>query len=81
MSRLATGMLYDQTGLRFVPPSPNMRNLYEATLFPGVGMLETTNLSVGRGTDTPFERIGAAWIDGRLLAWQLNRLCIPGLSC
>lgn len=74
-------MLYDETGLLFVPPSPNMRNLYEATLYPGIGILETTNISVGRGTDTPFERIGAPWIDGRLLAAHLNRLGTPGVSC
>lgn len=73
-------MLFDDCGLRFVPPSPNMRNLYEATLYPGVGLVETTNVSVGRGTDTPFERIGAPWIDGVRLARRLNAAALPGCS-
>ncbi len=54
---------FDETGLIWVDPSPNMRNLNQAILYPGIGLLETTNLSVGRGTDTPFERIGAPWLD------------------
>ena len=52
---------FDATGLRWINPSPNMRSLTEAILYPGIGLLETTNLSVGRGTDTPFEVIGAPW--------------------
>lgn len=71
--------LFDACGLRFVPPSPNMRNLYEATLYPAIGLLETTNVSVGRGTDTPFERIGAPWIDGGPLARRINAAGIPGV--
>ena len=51
--------LYDRTGLLWVNPSPNMRSLTEALLYPGVGLLEATNLATGRGTDTPFERVGA----------------------
>ncbi|MCA8968950.1 MAG: DUF1343 domain-containing protein [Planctomycetes bacterium] len=78
---LDRAMLFDQTGLPFVPPSPNMRNLYEATLYPGVGLIETTNVSVGRGTDTPFERIGAPWIDGNALARRLRTAAVPGVSC
>lgn len=70
---------YDETGLAWVNPSPNMRNLYQATLYPGVGMIEYANVSVGRGTDTPFEQIGAPWIDGRALADTLNARKIPGL--
>jgi uncharacterized protein YbbC (DUF1343 family)/CubicO group peptidase (beta-lactamase class C family) len=66
------GMWLDATGQAWVNPSPNMRSLTEATLYPGVGLLETTNLSVGRGTDTPFELVGAPWLDGRKLAAYLN---------
>ena len=54
---------YDETGLEWINPSPNMRSLTAAALYPGVGLLETTNVSVGRGTDTPFEVVGAPWID------------------
>ncbi|MGH9942541.1 MAG: exo-beta-N-acetylmuramidase NamZ family protein, partial [Pyrinomonadaceae bacterium] len=72
-------MWFDSTNQTWVNPSPNMRSLTEATLYPGVGLLETTNLSVGRGTDTPFELIGAPWIDGRRLAAYLNARRIPGL--
>jgi len=69
----------DETGLTWVNPSPNMRSLTEATLYPGVCLLEPTNVSVGRGTDTPFELVGAPWIDGRRLAEALNRAGLPGV--
>jgi uncharacterized protein YbbC (DUF1343 family) len=71
--------LYDATGLEWINPSPNMRSLTQAVLYPGIGLLETTNLSVGRGTDTPFELFGAPWIDGRRLARELNQLGLPGV--
>jgi uncharacterized protein YbbC (DUF1343 family) len=71
----------DQTGQEWVDPSPNMRSLLAARLYPGVGLLETTNISVGRGTDRPFEWIGAPWIDGRQLAAWMNEQNIPGLRC
>ena len=71
---------YDTTGLEWVNPSPNMRSLTEATLYPGIGLLETTNLSVGRGTDTPFEVIGAPWLDGRRLTAVLSARKIPGVT-
>jgi uncharacterized protein YbbC (DUF1343 family)/CubicO group peptidase (beta-lactamase class C family) len=71
---------WDSTGLMWVNPSPNMRSLTEAFLYPGIGLLETTNVSVGRGTDTPFEVIGAPWIDGRKLAGALNARGLPGVS-
>jgi uncharacterized protein YbbC (DUF1343 family) len=71
---------FDQTGLPWVNPSPNMRNVNQALLYPGIGLLETTNVSVGRGTDTPFERIGAPWIDGRRLAQHLNSAQLPGVQ-
>jgi uncharacterized protein YbbC (DUF1343 family) len=70
---------FDATNLVWINPSPNMRSLTEATLYPGIGLLETTNVSVGRGTDTPFEVIGAPWIDGQKLADYLNRRHIPGV--
>lgn len=72
-------MWFDETGQTWVNPSPNMRSLTEATLYPGVGLLETTNLSVGRGTDTPFEVIGAPWLDGQKLAKYLNERNLPGV--
>jgi uncharacterized protein YbbC (DUF1343 family) len=70
---------YDGTALTWVNPSPNMRSLTEAILYPGIGLLETTNLSVGRGTDTPFEVIGAPWLDGVKLAEALNRAGLSGV--
>ncbi|HEX8847156.1 MAG TPA: exo-beta-N-acetylmuramidase NamZ domain-containing protein [Pyrinomonadaceae bacterium] len=79
MENWRRGMWYDATNLTWVNPSPNMRSLTEATLYPGVGLLETTNLSVGRGTDTPFEVIGAPWLDGRRLAAYLNNRKLSGV--
>ena len=70
---------YDQTGLPWINPSPNMRNLLQATLYPGIGAIEGTNVSVGRGTDTPFEQLGAPWIDGVRLSDALNGRGIPGV--
>ena len=70
---------FDQTGLSWINPSPNMRNLNQATLYPGVGAIEYSNVSVGRGTDQPFEQIGAPWIDGRALAAALNGRGLPGI--
>jgi uncharacterized protein YbbC (DUF1343 family) len=70
---------FDETGLVWVNPSPNMRNLTAATLYPGIGAIEATNISVGRGTDTPFEQIGAPWIDGARLARGLNDRGLPGI--
>lgn len=70
---------FDTTGLKWINPSPNMRSLTEAILYPGIGLLETTNLSVGRGTETPFEVLGAPWLDGQRLAKHLNQLGCPGV--
>lgn len=70
---------FDATGLSWINPSPNMRNLNQAILYPGIGLWETTNLSVGRGTDTPFEVLGAPWIDARELAFALNGLAVEGV--
>jgi uncharacterized protein YbbC (DUF1343 family) len=70
---------FDETGQTWINPSPNMRSLNQATLYPGIGLLETTNVSVGRGTDTPFEVVGAPWLDGQKLAKYLNERNIPGV--
>jgi uncharacterized protein YbbC (DUF1343 family)/CubicO group peptidase (beta-lactamase class C family) len=73
------GDLYDRTGLLWVNPSPNLRSLTAALLYPGIGLLETTNVSVGRGTDRPFEWVGAPWLDGRRLAEALREQNLPGV--
>ena len=70
---------FDQTGLPWVNPSPNMRSLTQALLYPGVGLLEFTNISVGRGTDTPFEILGAPWIDDLQLVGELRAAQLPGV--
>jgi uncharacterized protein YbbC (DUF1343 family) len=70
---------YDKTVLPWVNPSPNMRSLTQALLYPGIGLLETTNVSVGRGTDQPFEWIGAPWLDGRKVAAALADRKLPGV--
>ena len=71
---------FDHTGLPWINPSPNIRNLIQAILYPGIEAIEATNISVGLGTDTPFEQIGAPWIDGALLAAELNARKTPGVS-
>jgi uncharacterized protein YbbC (DUF1343 family) len=70
---------YDETGLRWIPPSPNLRTLTEAALYPGVALLEGANVSVGRGTETPFELLGAPWIDSTQLSNHLNERRIQGV--
>ena len=70
---------WDQTGLPWVSPSPNMRSLTAATLYPGVGLIEFCNVSVGRGTDRPFELAGAPYIDDRAFAAALNAEQLPGV--
>ncbi len=72
------GQWFDETGLPWINTSPNMRNLTEAILYPGVGLLESA-ISVGRGTDTPFEVIGAPYIDDRALAGAMNGMGLPGI--
>lgn len=69
----------DSTGVRWVNPSPNMRSLTEAVLYPGVGLVEATNISVGRGTDTPFEVLGAPWVKAVELAAYLNGRALSGV--
>lgn len=63
---------HDQLGMQWINPSPNIRRLEQALLYPGIGLLETTNVSVGRGTDTPFEIVGAPWINAIQLADALR---------
>ncbi|MFN9706960.1 MAG: exo-beta-N-acetylmuramidase NamZ domain-containing protein [Planctomycetota bacterium] len=72
--------LLDQTGQPWINPSPNMRRLTQALTYPGMGLWEGTNVSVGRGTDTPFEVLGAPWIDGRVLAERLTAAKLPGVA-
>jgi uncharacterized protein YbbC (DUF1343 family)/CubicO group peptidase (beta-lactamase class C family) len=79
MENWLRSMWFDATNLTWVNPSPNMRSLTEAMLYPGVCLLEPTNVSVGRGTDTPFELIGAPWVDGQKLASDLNGRNIAGV--
>ncbi len=69
----------DETGLPWVNPSPNMRSLVQAILYPGVCLLESKQISVGRGTDTPFQMVGAPWIKALELADYLNARNIPGV--
>lgn len=73
------GRWYDETGLPWANPSPNIRSLTQALLYSGVGLLEATNLSVGRGTEAPFEVVGAPWIEPHALAEALNRQRLPGV--
>ena len=70
---------YDETTLPWVNPSPNIRSVTEALLYSGIGLLEATNLSVGRGTEAPFEVVGAPWIEPHGLARALNELQLPGV--
>jgi len=70
---------FDETGQTWIGPSPNMRNMYAATLYTGLASFESANISVGRGTDTPFEHVGAPWIDGMELSEALNARAIPGV--
>lgn len=73
------GDWFDSTSEMWIDPSPNLRNLTEASLYPGVGMVEATNISVGRGTGTPFELVGAPWINATALAAYLNEREIDGV--
>jgi uncharacterized protein YbbC (DUF1343 family) len=70
---------YDETGLLWLSPSPNLQSLTEAILYPGVAMIEGANVSVGRGTMTPFELFGAPWVNGEELASYLNNRNVQGV--
>jgi len=72
-------MWFDETGLQFVKPSPNIVNIEAAVVYPGLCLLEGTNVSEGRGSDRPFLQFGAPWIDAEEIAAQLNELHLPGL--
>jgi uncharacterized protein YbbC (DUF1343 family) len=80
MQHYRRGSWYDETGLPWVAPSPNLRTLRAAVLYPGVALVEGANVSVGRGTEGPFELLGAPWIDGDELAAYLNQRNIAGVS-
>src|SRR5271154_6693278 len=71
---------FDQTGLAWIPPSPNLRTLNEAFLYPGIEILQPAGISVGRGTDAPFEQLGAPWIHSDALLSSLTPRQIPGVS-
>jgi uncharacterized protein YbbC (DUF1343 family)/CubicO group peptidase (beta-lactamase class C family) len=73
------GDWFDSTGLVWVNPSPNLRSVTEAVLYPGVALVEGTNVSVGRGTDTPFELVGAPWMKSKELAAYMNARGIAGV--
>jgi uncharacterized protein YbbC (DUF1343 family) len=73
------GRWYDETGLPWVNPSPNIRSVVQALLYSGLGLLEATNVSVGRGTERPFEVIGAPWLDPHRVSQDLNDLRLPGV--
>ncbi len=70
---------YESTGSRWVPPSPNLRTLKGSILYPGLEILQSAGVSVGRGTETPFEEFGAPWINGDEVAAELNARHLPGL--
>jgi len=73
------GDWFDSTGLGWMNPSPNLRSVTEAALYPGVALIEGTNISVGRGTNTPFELVGAPWVKNREFAAYLNARAIGGV--
>ena len=73
------GDWFDSTGLVWINPSPNLRSLDQATLYPGVALIEGTNVSVGRGTDTPFQLVGAPWVKSKQFAAYLNARLISGV--
>ena len=79
MSDWTHNMPYEKTGLTFIPPSPNMRTLDTARIYPGLCLLEGTNLSEGRGTDLPFLQFGAPWLNAERLCQTLNDLSLPGV--
>lgn len=70
---------FDETGLPWIPPSPNLPSLASATHYPGTCLFEGTRLSVGRGTEAPFQQVGAPWLDAPLLAERLNGLALAGV--
>jgi SSS family transporter len=80
MEHWSRGQYFDETGLPWTNPSPNLRTMTAAVLYPGLGFLDYSAVSVGRGTDTPFELVGAAWMHGAEVAEALNARHIPGVN-
>lgn len=80
MENWKRNMWFDQTGLKWINPSPNMRSLESALIYPGLGVLETTNFSVGRGTDNPFMIYGSPWLENINLVNYLNNKNIEGIK-
>ena len=80
MEGWARNLWYDETNLKWIKPSPNIPDLETAILYPGICLLEGTNISEGRGTENPFKWIGAPWLNGGLLATELNKEGLPGVS-
>jgi len=70
---------FESTGLRWIPPSPNLRTMKGSIAYPGLEILQSAGVSVGRGTEAPFEEFGAPWIDGEKVAAALNTIHLPGL--
>jgi len=70
---------FESTGMRWIPPSPNLRTLKGSILYPGLEILQNAGISVGRGTEAPFEEFGAPWINGEEIAAELNAKNLPGL--
>jgi uncharacterized protein YbbC (DUF1343 family) len=70
---------FESTGIRWVPPSPNLRTVKGSIVYPGLDILQNAGVSVGRGTETPFEEFGAPWMDGVAVSSALNALRLPGL--
>lgn len=79
MGGWARNLWFSDTDQRWINPSPNIRDETAALLYPGVGLIEGTNVSVGRGTAEPFHVFGAPWIDGNSVSAHLNKLELPGL--
>ena len=79
MEGWSRGMLFDATGLPFVPPSPNIPTLDSAIVYPGTVLFEGTNVSEGRGTTRPFELLGAPWVDAEPFTDGMNALGLPGV--
>jgi len=79
MKNYKRGMFYDETGLKWINPSPNIRNLNAAVLYSGIGCFEATNISVGRGTDMPFEFFGSPWMDNIKISDEMNKKKLKGV--
>src|SRR5262249_39824469 len=80
MSGWHRAQYFDETGLSWTPPSPNLRSVAQAVLYPGVALVEGTNVSVGRGTNTPFEVAGAPWIQSSDLPTPLKEANLAGVT-